>query len=149
MDTDKIASERARVAAEARTWLGTPYHSKASVRGAGVDCAMLPARVYQAAGVLEEVNPEYDDQWFLHHDEEKYLAWVKPYCREITRAELGVGDFIIWRFGRTFSHGAILLELPSTIIHATHADECVTTDDMDRNEELRTRPALYFSPWGR
>ncbi len=32
---------RAIIVAEARKWVGTPYHSCADVRGAGVDCGML------------------------------------------------------------------------------------------------------------
>jgi cell wall-associated NlpC family hydrolase len=40
------ADTRARVVALARTWLGTPYHHQASLRGAGADCLGLLRGVY-------------------------------------------------------------------------------------------------------
>ncbi|MDO6044547.1 hypothetical protein Q4P48_08410 [Neisseria gonorrhoeae] len=43
---------RARIVEEARSWLGTPYHHHAMVKGAGVDCAMLLVAVYGAVGLL-------------------------------------------------------------------------------------------------
>jgi cell wall-associated NlpC family hydrolase len=33
-------SIRAAVVAEARSWLGTPFHHQGRVKAAGVDCAM-------------------------------------------------------------------------------------------------------------
>ena len=39
-------AQRAAVVAEARSWIGTPYHHAADVKGHGVDCAMLLIRVY-------------------------------------------------------------------------------------------------------
>ena len=33
---------RARIVAEAMTWLGTPYHHRGKLKGIGVDCAQLP-----------------------------------------------------------------------------------------------------------
>lgn len=67
---------RARIVEEARSWLGTPYHHHAMVKGAGVDCAMLLVAVYGAVGLLPEgFDPRpYPQDWHLHRDCERYLG---------------------------------------------------------------------------
>ena len=139
--------QRAAVVTEALTWLGTPYHNHARIKGVGVDCANLPAAVYHAAGLIPDLKPEYAAQWYMHRDEELYLDWVKPYAREIQAAEAGPGDFVIWKFGRTFSHGAIILA-PPQIIHASLAGGCAHLADMERDDDLAVRPRRFFTLWG-
>lgn len=82
----------------------------------------------------------------MHRDEEQFLSWVTPYAREIGRDELGPGDFVIWKFGRTYSHGGIVIE-PPDIIHAVIAGGAVVRGNMDRDGELK-RPARFFTLFG-
>lgn len=137
---------REMVVAEAKTWLGTPYHDRGRIRGVGVDCAMLPAEVYEAVGIIPHLEPDYSPQWFLHRDSELYLEWVRPHAREIPRERVGPGDFVIWKFGRTYSHGAIVVA-PPVIIHAVLRGRAVILDNMDISEDLREREAKFFSFW--
>ena len=134
---------RADVIREALSWERTPYHHRARLKGVGVDCAMYPAAVYETVGLIPHLSPDYSPQWMLHHDEEQYLGWVTPYAREIERAAVGPGDFAIWKFGRTFSHGAIVIN-PPEVIHAL-AGTGVVRGNMDRDEDLRTRPVRFFT----
>jgi len=54
-----------RVIAEAATWLGTPFVPEAAKRGVGVDCLMLPIRVYAATGNGPELDPRpYGKGWY-------------------------------------------------------------------------------------
>jgi cell wall-associated NlpC family hydrolase len=133
--------------AEALSWLSTPYHHQARIKGAGVDCAQMPADVFEKAGLIPHIEPEYSPQWMLHRDEEKYLEWVRPFAREITRAELLPGDLVMWKFGRTYSHSAIVIEAP-IVIHAMQRSNAVVLGDMDLDADLISRPALYFSLFG-
>jgi len=48
-----ISADPARVIAIARSWLGTPYHDQASLRGVGCDCLGLARGVWR-----EVVGPE-------------------------------------------------------------------------------------------
>ncbi len=99
--------ERARVVAEARKWVGTPYHACADVRGAGVDCGMLLVRVFVDTGLLAPFDPRpYPEDWHLHRSEERYLYFASDRLGEV--AEPGPGDIIVFKYGRTFSHGAIV-----------------------------------------
>ena len=138
---------RAEVVREALSWERTPYHHRARLKGVGVDCAMFPAAVYEACGMIPHVAPDYSPQWMLHRDEEQFLGWVTPYAREIDRAAVGPGDFAIWRFGRTYSHGAIVIDMPE-IIHAVIAGGAVVRGNADRDEELASRPVRFFTLFG-
>jgi cell wall-associated NlpC family hydrolase len=135
---------RDAVVAEALSWLGTPYAHRQRLKGVGVDCAQLPLAVYAAAGLIAPVDVgAYAPQWHLHRGEELYLGWVMRFGREIAREAVGPGDFALWRYGRTFSHGAILLG-GGRVIHARRGLG-VVIDDMDADEELRTRPRRLFT----
>lgn len=135
---------RADVVREALRWEGTPYHHRARVRGAGVDCAMLPAAVYEAAGLIPHVEPEYSPQWMLHRDEEKFLSWITLYAREIPRDRVGPGDLAIWKYGRCYSHAAIVIDMPE-VVHAVIRGGGVLRGNADRDEELRSRPVKFFT----
>ena len=132
-DSDRL---RRLVVEEARGWLGTPFHHAARVKGApglgreagGVDCLMLLAEVYERAGLLPHVDvPFYVPDWHLHRDAERYLEGLLGYAREIAGPPLP-GDVALFRFGRTFSHGAIVVEWPR-LIHAYWAAGAVVWGD--------------------
>ena len=63
--------------------------------------------------------------------------------REIAREAVQPGDFAIWRYGRTFSHGAILVG-SSHIVHAVRG-QGVVLGDLDRDEDLTARPKKLFT----
>jgi cell wall-associated NlpC family hydrolase len=110
------AYPRAAVLEEARTWLRTPFHHEGRSKGAGVDCAMLLAEVYERAGQIPRVLPEhYPHDWHLHRDEERFLAWLLKFAHQVE--EPLPGDIAIFRIGRTWSHGAIVINWP-IVIHA-------------------------------
>ena len=135
---------RAAIVAEALTWLGTTYHHQARVKGVGCDCAQLPAACYEAVGIVPHLDPDYSPQWMMHHDAEKYLEYVLPYAREITREELKPGDLVMWKFGRTYSHSAIVVD-PPIVIHAMQRAGAVVLGDMDRDADLISRPSRFFT----
>jgi cell wall-associated NlpC family hydrolase len=138
---------RGDVVREALSWEATPYHHRARIKGVGVDCAQFPAAVYEAVGLIPHIAPAYSPQWMLHRDEEQYLGWVRRFACEIPREEAGPGDFAIWKFGRCYSHGAIVIDLPE-VIHALILGGGVIRGHADRDEELRTRPVKYFTLFG-
>lgn len=142
---EPVEVQRAAVVAEAMSWLRTKYHHRAAVKGAGVDCAMILVEVYLAAGVIS-ARPEigdYPPDWMLHRDEERYLGWLKKYGTET--ADPQPGDIAAWKFGRCFSHAAIVLDYPS-IIHAYRKAGCVILDDAGKGE-LAGREVKFFTFW--
>lgn len=88
----------------------------ADIKGAGVDCAMLLVRVYQAAGLVPEFDPRpYDMTWHLHRAEERYLGFILQHADELPVPD--PADIVVYRFGRAYAHGAIVIRWPE-IIHA-------------------------------
>ncbi|HTJ64756.1 MAG TPA: hydrolase [Alphaproteobacteria bacterium] len=136
--------QRAAVVQEARGWLGTPYHHAAQIKGAGVDCAMLPAAVYRAAGLIPEIPiGHYPPDWHLHRETERYLDIVLSHAAEVP-APTGAGDFVLYRFGRAFAHGAIIVDWPA-IIHAVIRVGVVLDDGA--SGRLAGRPRRFFTLW--
>jgi NlpC/P60 family putative phage cell wall peptidase len=141
---------RAAVVAEARSWLGTPYHHAADVKGAGVDCAMLLVRVFCDLGLVPPFDPRpYTRDWFLHRSEERYLSFLLPRSHEVHVPR--EGDIVLFRIGRCYGHGGIVTRAePLTIIHAFAGARCVVEDLIARNSELsaRLKSSKFASYWG-
>lgn len=139
--------QRAAVVAEARRWLGTPYHHAADVLGAGCDCGMLIVRVFVDSGLLEPFDPRpYPRDWHLHRDEERYLGFVIDRAREVA-APLP-GDVVVFRHGRSFSHGGIVSDgEPIRLIHASWPARMVIEEDLV-GSPFAAKPQRYFSYWG-
>ena len=139
------ARQRTAVVAEARSWIGTPYHHAARIKGAGVDCAMLLAAIYEAAGLVDPITFErYPPDWMLHRDAERLLEVVE------TRAQLSSepgkpGDLVVYRYGRAFAHGAVVIEWP-VIVHAVQRAG-VILDQVDGGQ-LGGRERKLFTFWG-
>jgi cell wall-associated NlpC family hydrolase len=158
------AQKRFEIVRAAKEWLGTPYHHHARVKHAGADCAMFPLAVYQECGVLPKdfSAPEYSVQWHLHRSEEIYLQTLAPVMREYRPCLVrciredyvtcvcgdndkkfpSPADFVVFKFGRTFSHGAIVIEWP-IIIHS-YIPHGVLLSDAERDGELMGRERKFF-----
>jgi NlpC/P60 family putative phage cell wall peptidase len=134
---------RASVIAEAETWLGTPYHHMGRVRGVGCDCLTLLAEVYHAAGVVPAIEiPHYPPDWHLHRSVERYLDGLLGYASEVGTPR--PGDVALFRFGRCFSHGAVVTEWPQ-LIHAWHAGGVMRGDATQ--PLLAGRKVRFFDPF--
>jgi NlpC/P60 family putative phage cell wall peptidase len=144
------AMQRAAVVAEARSWIGTPYHHAADVKGHGVDCALLLVRVYCDLGLVEPFDPRpYTRDWFLHRNEERYLGFLLARSKEVRTP--GLGDIILFRIGRCFAHAGIVSSIePLSIIHAFAPSSHVVEDVIEANAELldRMKTAKFASYWG-
>lgn len=152
------ASQRQKVVEVAKTWLRTPYHHAGRVKGAGVDCLTLLAEVYHEAGLIEKVKIDYYPMdWHLHRSAERYLNGLFDYAREIENNPLP-GDIVLWKFGRCFSHGAIVVSWP-TVIHS-YLNIGVAYEDAENAAYLqkigenvadrgKERPRKFFSYWGK
>lgn len=135
--------QRAAVVAEAMTWLRTPYHHQASIKGAGVDCAMILVEVYHACGLIPKIDPRpYPPDWHFHRDEERYLGWIEQHAHEVEIPH--PGDIALYKFGRCVSHAAIIINWP-TIIHAYKGEGVTLADGKD--QQLGPRLMGFYSLW--
>lgn len=135
---------RKAIVDEAMTWLRTPYHHAAAVKGAGVDCAQILIEVYSAVGLADKPDVGYyPSDWMLHRSEERYLGWVEKYCRQVQTPAMG--DIVLFKYGRCFAHSGIVVDYPR-IIHAQREDGCCYADA--DNGVLKGREVRFYSLFG-
>lgn len=126
---------RAAILAEAETWLLTPWHHKARVKGGGVDCGQYIIASYIGAKLVAHFETgDYPADWMLHRSEERYLGWVEKYLDPVD-APLP-GDVVAWKYGHCFSHGAIVVEWPR-ILHAYRREGAVVWGDGTKGDLAR------------
>ena len=123
---------RKKVVEEAKTWIGTPWHHEARVKGGGVDCGMLILEVFERVGLIPHVVPRhYGPDFMLNRGEEWYVGLILVYADEVFSPPFLPGDAIVMKNGRIFSHGGIIIEWP-LIIHASCPDRIVLYGDMSK-----------------
>jgi cell wall-associated NlpC family hydrolase len=141
---------RERIAAEALSWLKTPYHECADLKGVGVDCAMLLVRVFDAAGLGPRgFDPRpYNPRFHLHHSDELYLKWLRS-AGAVPVDSPRQGDVALFKFGRCFSHGSIIVDDALGVVHAYV--KIGVTFNRQGEAPLSGRPVQYWSlchGWG-
>ena len=155
--TPEEAAGRKAFVEEALSWFGTPFVDCSDVKGpkGAVDCAMLLTRCAVDTGLVAPFDPRpYPPRWHVHRDEERFVDWLteKLGAREIE--DLRPGDIAVWKFGRTFSHGAILIN-SLEVVHAYWANRMVIRTRRDEPylsqvsvfATVSPRPVRYFDLW--
>jgi hypothetical protein len=181
-DSEEEATARRLFIEEAFEWVGTPFRDCGDIRGpkGAVDCAMLLVRCAVVAGLIDkDFDPRpYSPRWHVHRGEEKFIDFLVALgCRELSpprsggvarpaapRAQRGesaeggdaprIGDILVWRFGRCYGHGAILVNREE-VVHAYGAARMCIVSRLDepllRSISFRgqdyERPVRYFDVW--
>ncbi|MGH6811314.1 MAG: hypothetical protein ACREDM_02905 [Methylocella sp.] len=145
------SAQRTAIVSEARSWVRTPYHNQADIKGAGVDCGMLLVRVFVDTGLVPPFDPRpYADDWYLHRSEERYLGFIFDRTKEVDSPL--PGDVMVFRYGRCYSHGGIVtISDPLTIVHAFQPADIVLEDNVASNVALSapSRKPKFFSLWAK
>lgn len=141
-----MTATRAAIVAEARAWLGTPYHHHGRLQGVGVDCAMLLAEVFEHVGLVAHVDAgTYPHDWHLHRSEERFLGWLER-CGARETGTPAPGDVAIFKYGRAYSHGAVLVDRDLSVVHAYIGMGVI--ESRIAEEPLVGRPCRYFTLLG-
>lgn len=109
-----------RVIAAARSWLGTPYHDQASLRGVGCDCLGLARGVWrEVVGDEPFPIPPYCRDWGETGCRELLAEGARRMMIELPVADAGPGTLILFRMrtGAIAKHVGILTA-PNRFIHA-------------------------------
>jgi cell wall-associated NlpC family hydrolase len=136
--------DRQNVAREAISWLRTPYHHQASIKGVGVDCVMLMIEVYRSCGLVPaSVDPRpYAYDWHMHRSDEIYLGGVEQLAERVEAPQ--PGDIALFQFGRCVSHGAIVIDWP-LVVHAFIEHGAVVLTDISKSAALTSRLRGFYS----
>jgi cell wall-associated NlpC family hydrolase len=141
-----MTEQREAVLREAESWLRTPFHQNACLKGLGVDCGTILVAVYGAVGIrVPELAtlPHFPKDWHLHAREETYLGILAQFAPEIAGPPQP-GDIVLFRVGRVYGHSGIVLAWPR-VIHV-YWGRGVEYADASK-APLAGRPARFFSPW--
>ena len=136
----KKLSIREQIVAEARTWLGTPFHHQARLKGIGADCAGVVGMTGAALGLISasDIPNDYAKQPNAKEMErvlEEKLDRIPP-------AEAKIGDVLHFAFDRDPQHVAILTDVG--IIHSyAQVRKCVE-HSFDDTWKARLRGAYRF-----
>lgn len=104
----EMTERQQQIVTIARKWMGTPYHHRAAVLGAGVDCVGLIHAICQELGVIPD-------------------GWVMP-----DYAPSGFGDLLITLLGDLLVEIPIENALPGDVlvltVHGSPAHLAIKTD---------------------
>jgi cell wall-associated NlpC family hydrolase len=79
---------RPHIIAIARSWLGTPYHHQASVKGVGTDCIGLVRGIWRELyGREAQALPAYTRDWAEAHARETLLDAARRHLIEVPAAD--------------------------------------------------------------
>lgn len=136
-------AQRDAVVAEALSWLHTPYHHHGRIKGVGVDCAQILCAVYEACGLVPHVDTGfYPTDWHLHRSEEIYARWLFKYATQLEPTDTPEpGDVALFKFGRCFSHGAIVVN-DGLLVHAYIGRGVILSSALE--EPLEGRDVIYW-----
>ncbi len=137
-----IDEQRSAVIVEALSWQRTPHHNGACIKDVGVDCGQMPWAVYHTCGLLPAISKElrYSPQFHLHRNEEWYKKLADKHGISIEKPL--PGDFALYKIGRIFSHGAIVISWPR-IVHARFGVGVIQGEG-DQGE-LHGREVLFYT----
>ena len=115
-----IAADPAFVVATARSWLGTPYHDQASLRGVGCDCLGLARGVWRdLVGVEPQTIPPYSRVWGVTGVREVLAEGARDMMIEISLGQIGPGTLVLFRMApRAIAKHVGILTADDSFIHA-------------------------------
>ncbi len=111
---------RDEIVVTARSWIGTPYHHQASIRGIGTDCLGLVRGVWKELyGADAEAAPAYSRDWAEASGREAMLEAAAKHLVRVPIKLIEAGDVVVFRLraGTVAKHAAILTG-KSTMVHA-------------------------------
>ena len=95
----------------ARSWIGTPYHHQASLKGVGVDCVGLIRGVYEEVyNTKVDEKFDYSADWGDANGNEDMVLAAYKYLEPVPVEERSPGNVILvrWRKHRVAKHSMIL-----------------------------------------
>lgn len=135
-ETSEGEALRARIVAEARGWIGTPYLHRASLKGQGADCLGLVRGVWRAAiGPEPQPLPPYAPDWAEATKAERMAQAAGRHMRAVAPEDAAPGDVLLFRWREGFP--------------AKHAAVLVTRERMVHAHDGAAVAEVFLAPWWR
>jgi NlpC/P60 family putative phage cell wall peptidase len=136
---------REAIVATARSWVGTPYHHQASLKGVGCDCLGLIRGVWrELLGPEPEAMPAYTRDWGDATGSEPLLAAALKHLVPLADAKLAQpGDVLVFRMkdGGVAKHAGVMVAADRFV----HAQEELGVIEVELGRWWRRRVVAAFS----
>lgn len=135
---------REAIVVAARSWLGTPYHHQASLKGVGSDCLGLIRGIWRELfGPEPETMPAYTRDWGNATGSETLLAAAARHLVMLDdMGAAGLGDVLVFRMrDEGVAKHAGILTGPSRLVHA---QEGLGVIEIELGRWWRRRAAAAF-----
>lgn len=110
---------REQVVAEARAWIGTPWHHQAAVKGVGCDCTGL---VRGVIGTFRELPPELIRMSYARvPDGVTLLRLCRQHLHEVPASDAQPGDVLAFRYNQHPQHLGIAADYVHGGLSMIHA----------------------------
>ena len=141
-----------KIVIQARTWLGTPFHHQARLKGKGCDCLGL------VIGVVDELELKdkngirlaaYDEVTYSKEPNGEYLTEkLLSLLDEVPLQEAGAGDLALFKMGNNPQHLAILSDYEGGLgmIHCYAQARRVVEHRLDEDWQKKIVKVFRFSP---
>lgn len=115
-----MTSDPALVVAAARSWLGTPYHDQASLRGVGCDCLGLARGVWrEVVGNEPFTIPPYSRDWGETGPREVLADGARRMMIPVALTDIGPGALVLFRMApRAIAKHVGIVTAPDRFIHS-------------------------------
>ena len=120
MSLSHSGADPALVIGVARSWLGTPYHDQASLRGVGCDCLGLARGIWrEVVGDEPFPIPPYSRDWGETGPHEVLANGASSMLTPIATADVSPGALVLFRMApRAIAKHVGILTAPDSFIHA-------------------------------
>ncbi|MFD1796903.1 peptidase [Paracoccus aurantiacus] len=120
MIRSQTAADPDRIIAAARSWLGTPYHDQASLKGVGCDCLGMARGVWrELVGDEPFPIPPYSRDWGETGAREVLAEGARRMMIEIDPRDVIPGALILFRMrASAIAKHVGILTAPDRFIHA-------------------------------
>jgi len=137
--------QRENIVRVAKEWIGTKYRGNTCIKGVGCDCGQFLFGVYVEAGLVpaDATLPKNYSLQVENRNDTDYIDTVRRFAREIPESEVKPGDIVLYKFGKGFYHGSIIVEWPAYILHSLQREGVTAGHGM--NTRFRRREKVFFT----
>lgn len=137
--------KRQAIIQEARTWIDTPYHHLAAVKGVGCDCIGLLIGVWkELLGELPSPPPVYSPQWHLHQKESQLIQVLKGQYNFTETTGPKPGSVLCFGLAKGPAHHAGIMTERGTFVHSIKMAKRVAEVTLDNLWSKRLHVVLDY-----
>ena len=140
------------IVAQARSWLGTPYHHQARLKGVGCDCLGLVVGVADELSLTRSDGTpliQFDETNYSRQPDGAYLtSMLQSLLQEVPKESAAPGDLALFTIERNPQHVGLLTEYEDGlgVIHSYAPSRKVVEHRLDKKWQQRIIKVFRWQP---